>query len=124
MMREDKRIWTLESTRKFTGNLCYNFLHPSVMDEFPLKDLWRCKIPSKVVFFAWIALKGKIFTLDNFQRRGISLPNICFLCHCVEEFVDHILIHCPFALEVWFMFLQEVNLSWVMLNYISSFFLQ
>ncbi|RVX16081.1 hypothetical protein CK203_005425 [Vitis vinifera] len=34
---------------------------------------------------------GRVLTLDRLQRRGLQLPNRCFLCGCEEESVNHIL---------------------------------
>lgn len=51
-------------------------------------------LPSKVGFFAWEALWGKVLTLDQLKRRGWTLANRCFLCLVEEESINHILIHC------------------------------
>ena len=70
-------------------------------------------IPSKVSFFAWEAAWGKVLTLDKLQRRGLHLPNRCFLCGCVEETIHHILLHCLDVRPLWDIILSLVSVSWV-----------
>ena len=47
------------------------------------------------------------------QRRGVQLPNCCFLCGCEEENVNHILIHCIVVRALWDIVLGLVNVKWV-----------
>lgn len=99
--------------RIFFVKSCYDHLQPQKELTFP----WKA-------YFVWTALKGRILTLDNIQRRVISLPNICLFCHNVLESIDHIFLHCPFACELWSMFLFEVDLKWVFLTCIKDLFEQ
>jgi hypothetical protein len=48
--------------------------------SFPWKSIWRSKAPSRVAFFAWMAARSKILTLDNLKRRGMVVVNRCWLC--------------------------------------------
>ena len=48
----------------------------------------------------WTAVHGQILTLDNLRLRGRILMNRCCMCHCNEETVDHLLLHCPVALTM------------------------
>lgn len=77
IQNEDRRVWTLEDNGSFTVKSCYKHLLPRNKTSYPWKDLWWCKVPSKVVFFAWTALEGRILTMDNLQRWGIPLPDMC-----------------------------------------------
>lgn len=46
--------------------------------------------------------------------KGMYLSNFCLLCYGDGESVDHILIHCLFAMEVWNAVIQDFGLIWVM----------
>ena len=70
-------------------------------------------MPSKMGIFFWEAAWGKILTLDNLKRRGMTFANICFLCEEDEETIDHLLIHCKSAKMLWDLFLSMVGISWV-----------
>ena len=70
-------------------------------------------VPTKAVFFAWEAAWGKVLTLDKLQRRGWQLPNICYLCGCVEETVHHLLLHRSVVSPLWDIIFSLIGISWV-----------
>lgn len=43
------------------------------------------------------------------------LSNVCLLCMREAENIDHLVIHCLFAIEVWNMLIREIGLAWVFL---------
>lgn len=71
-------------------------------------------IPSKIFFFFWTCLKGNLLTLDVLQNCDLFLPNVYPLCLLAAESIEHIFIICPFASEVWTLFLKEIGLSCVL----------
>jgi hypothetical protein len=81
---------------------------------FPWKSVWKAKVPPKVAFFVWTAALGKILTMENLRRRGIIVVNWCCMCKVDGESVDHLLLHCPYAKELWDMIFGLFGLQWVM----------
>lgn len=84
--------------------------------------LWSLKIPSKVVFFLWTAVRDCLPSIDTLQSRGMIFPNICLLCmwevesinHLFQhESINHLFLHYPFASKVWVLLLKEIDLAWV-----------
>ena len=57
---------------------------------------------------------SKLPTADNLRKRGMVMVNRCCLCKTAEESVDHLLIHCPVAKEMWDNVLSLFGVSWVM----------
>ena len=72
---------------------------------FPSRSIWNPIVPPKLGFFAWEVSWGKVLTLDQLKKRGITLANRCFLCEEEEETIDHMLIHCPTTRMLWDLFL-------------------
>ena len=72
------------------------------------------KVPPRVAFFSWTASLGKILTTDNLQKRHIVVLEWCYLCKRCGESVDHLLLHCPIAYEMWSMFFCLFGICWVM----------
>lgn len=69
---------------------------------------------SRVVFFSWSASLGGILTIDNLQKRHILLLDWCYMCKRCMESVDHLLLHCPIAYELWSMVFGLFGINWVM----------
>ena len=49
--------------------------------------------------------------LDQLKRRGRKLANMCFLYEEDEETIDYLLVHCPSAKMLWFLFLVVVGFN-------------
>ena len=56
----------------------------------------------------------KIFTIDNLCKKGIIVLDWCYMCKRCEESVDHLLLYCPIAFEMWSLVLCLFGLLWVM----------
>jgi len=61
---------------------------------FPCRLIRRTSAPAKVAVFIWEASHGKILTIDNLPKRGITSVNRCYMCKAEYESVDHLLLHC------------------------------
>ena len=78
------------------------------------------KVPPRVAFFSWIAALGKILTMDNLWKRHIAVLEWCFMCKRCGESVDHLLLHCPIAYELWSMVFCLFGIHWVMSYKVSE----
>lgn len=48
------------------------------------------------------------------MKRNFILINWCVLCKTDAETIDHLFIHCPFAIGVWNYIMSSFGVSWVM----------
>ncbi len=56
--------------------------------------IWRVKGPLlDVRFLPW--------SMDNLPRRYICIVEWCCMCKKSGEYVDHLLLHCEFAFQLW-----------------------
>ncbi|XP_071695592.1 uncharacterized protein [Rutidosis leptorrhynchoides] len=59
-------------------------------------------VPKKIVLFIWRAQKKRLQVLVEIDKRGIDLDSIrCPLCDDDLKSVDHVLIFCKYALDIW-----------------------
>ena len=52
--------------------------------------------------------------------RGLHLVNWCCMCHCNEEMIDHLLIHCEIAYALWSELFMIFGIPWVLLDKVAS----
>ncbi|XP_038682322.1 uncharacterized protein LOC119982818 [Tripterygium wilfordii] len=99
-----KMSWSLSSDSIFLVKSFYlHLLMANRKVESPsLKwdSVWLTPCPTKVSFFFWEALWGRILTINNLIGRGFFFPNICVLCKFNEESVSHLLLHCSSVAKV------------------------
>ena len=94
-------VWMNSDINKFSIKQFYVVLELRVVVSFPTRVVLKSWVLSKVNFFAWEALWGKVLTLDQLQKHRWSLVNRCFLCKEDEQFIDHILLHCSLVRILW-----------------------
>ena len=112
-IQEDRLLLKESTTVGFSVRHMYRKLMFSPPLDFPSRSIWNPIVPPKLSFFAWEASWGKVLTLDQLKRRGITLVNRCFLCEENEETIDHLLIHCSRAKMLWDLLLAITEANWV-----------
>ena len=91
----------------------YRSLSPSTVISFLWKMVWQSKVPPWVAFFSWTAALGKILITNNLQRRYFVVLEWCYMCKRCGESVDHLLLHCPIAYEMWSVVFCLFGICWV-----------
>ena len=62
----------------------------------------------------WIATLGNILTIDNLRKQQILILDWCCMCKRNGESVDHLLICCTIAFDLWYMVFTLFGIHWVM----------
>jgi hypothetical protein len=81
---------------------------------FSWKSIWRVKAPTRVAFFVWSASLGKILTHDNLRKRNVVVIEWCCMCKKNGESIDHLLLHCEVARDLWSYIFILFGIEWVM----------
>ena len=84
--------------------------------------IWQSKVPPRVAFFSWSASLGKILTTDNLRKRRVLVLDWCFMCKRCGESVDHLLLHCTIARELWSLVFCLFGIHWVMPHIVLELF--
>ena len=66
-----------------------------------------------VCFFAWTVALGKVLTMDNLRKRGMVVMDWICMCKSNRESVDHLLLHCTIAWELWALLFCLFRVNWV-----------
>ena len=120
---EDEVLWMETKSGKFSVESLYKALESGFLDPFLMKIIWNSCVQPKVGFFVREAMLGKALTLDQIQKRGLSLVNRCYLCQMHEESINHILLHCLKTRALWEMFFTLFRVSCVLPSSVKSAFL-
>ena len=110
---EDMLLLKEVKVKSFSVKVMYKGYDISPACDFPHRLIWNSVVPPKMGIFTWEVAWGKVLTLDNLKRRGMTFANRCFMCEEDEETIDHLLIHCKSAKMLWDLFLSIVGISWV-----------
>uniref|UniRef100_A0A2N9HVB8 N-acyl-aliphatic-L-amino acid amidohydrolase n=1 Tax=Fagus sylvatica TaxID=28930 RepID=A0A2N9HVB8_FAGSY len=108
--------WGAAKSKCFTVGSYYRALSGTYHGSFPWKMIWKSRAPPRVAFFVWTATLGRILTIDNLRRRNVMVLDWCCMCKKGAESVEHLLLHCPFAGEIWSMVFGLFGVVWVMLR--------
>jgi hypothetical protein len=71
----NKMLWSLARNHRYEVKSFYNTLQSGESSFFPWKRVWKVKAPSRIAFFTWTVALGKILTIDNVRRQGLTLVN-------------------------------------------------
>ncbi|XP_041027656.1 uncharacterized protein LOC121267709 [Juglans microcarpa x Juglans regia] len=111
---DDIMEWRPSKNGKFSVHSFYDILSAQDRPFFPWKNIWRSKAPPKAAFFVWTAALRKILTMDNLRRRGLIITDWCCMCRNSGETIDHLLLHCDFARDIWTYLFSNLGVTWVM----------
>ena len=90
------------------------FVSPNSV-HFPLKIIWRFKMPSRVSFsLGVLRWGGFLLQILILWKRGISMIDWCIMCKQNEENVDHLPLHCTMASEICSLVFCLFDIHWVM----------
>ena len=118
----DSLCWRPSSQKIFQVSSYYSvLLNPSHI-SFPWRSVWKAKVPSRVAFFSWTATLGRILTIDNLRKRKVLIIDWCCMCKSSGESVNHLLLHCPLAQDLWNLVFTLFGISWVMPRGVEDLF--
>lgn len=94
--------WPCDALGNYSARSTYNKLYQGLACFALAACIWKSWAPIKCKIFAWLAVQYKILTSNRWARHGLQdLPSPCYKCLQEEDNVDHILMHCGYAREVW-----------------------
>lgn len=96
-----KRIWTLESSSRFSSKSFFEVFTRSSLTRgsFPHKKIWKPLVPPRVKAFLWMAILDRINSMDMLRRRlpFMTLFPLIFPLRMQDgEVGNHIMIQCKF----------------------------
>ena len=110
--RSDGWAWMADSNGQFLAKSAYIVMRESsseAIKDTTFADLWKMKVPHKILVFAWRLLRDRLPTRSNLHRRQVVINDRrCLLCGNMEEDTGHLFFHCSKVIPLWW-----ESLSWV-----------
>jgi hypothetical protein len=88
---------------EYSAHSAYLLMHQGITAFPGVTQLWKPQAPLWVKLFLWLACRRRVWTADRRRHRGLDSHINCVLCDQEEETIDHLLVQCPMAKEVWWM---------------------
>jgi hypothetical protein len=108
-LESDRLVWRWTADGQYSVRSAYRAYFSGWTTLVGAKELWRANVPSKVKFFFWLALHGRLWTAERRRRHGLQPCVTCALCDQLDETTDHLLCSCVFSREVWSCLLLAMN---------------
>ena len=109
---EDTFSWPCSKSSQYSASATYKRLCVGRVEFGASEWIWKSKAPLKCKIFAWLAIQYRLWTSDRRARHNLQAQTSpCFVCLQEEDTVDHLLLHCVYAREVWFRCAQELGVS-------------
>lgn len=107
---QDQHIWKLSRSGAYSSKSAYNAFFVGTIRFAPWKRIWKSWALWCCKFFIWLAALNRCWTADRLAKRGLPHPASCTLCDQAPEIINHLLVSCVVAQEIWFSVLQKVGL--------------
>jgi len=108
--------WRLIESSSYTSKSAYTFFFTGTIKFAPWRRIWKRWAPLRYKFFIWLAVKNRCWTAYRLAKRGLPHPASCPLCDQAEETIQHTLVGCVFARQVWTMILYRLGLLLLLLS--------
>ena len=126
--RRDDWVWTTDPSSQYSTQSVYNMLRGKTIEgtqDGAFEELWKLKVLSKILVFAWRLLRDRLPTKINLQRWQVEINDRrCPFCSSMEEDAGHLFFHCSKILPIWWKSLFWVNIFGAFLQNPRQHFLQ
>jgi hypothetical protein len=109
--QQDQFTWPCDSSGVFSAKATYDRLFEGGVRFEAAEGIWQPWAPYKCKKNQWLAVQDRLWTTERRARHGLqATTNACYFCLQQINSVDHILLQCSYAKEVWFLSMRDANL--------------
>ncbi|WVZ88496.1 hypothetical protein U9M48_035013 [Paspalum notatum var. saurae] len=109
----DQHHWRFASHGSYSSKSAYEAFFVGSITFAPWRRVWKTWAPLRCKFFIWLVFKKRLWIADRLAKRGLPHPTACPLCDQSVETIQHLLISCVFAREVWTAILSKLGLAFI-----------
>jgi hypothetical protein len=108
---DDSIIWNLTPSGEYSTTSAYNAHFYGATQTNMNKMVWKVWAPPKIKFFAWLAIRNRLWTSDWLERRGWDNCGLCPLCNQHNETAAHLFSHYRYTKRLWGMIRDWLGLT-------------
>ena len=105
----DRVCWKWTADQRFTTALAYQSFF---VGQHPIKSarfLCKTSAPPKCKFFIWLAFHDRCWTVQRRKKCNLQADDPCAFCDQESETIDHLLVSCVFARQIWSFLLHRLG---------------
>ncbi|GKG26984.1 RNA-directed DNA polymerase, eukaryota, partial [Tanacetum coccineum] len=100
--QDNRWVWTGDGSGVYSVASARMIIDKGTLINDGPPTRWRKEVPIKVNIFIWRMVIDKLPTRENLSHRGIEVQSItCGTCEHGFESIDHVMLECPVAMDVW-----------------------
>lgn len=101
--------WKWTADKCFSTASAYQSFFSGQLSIKGARLLCKTRAPPKCKFFIWLALHDCCWTAQRRKKRNLQNDDLCALCDQESESIDHLLVSCVFARQIWSTLLQKLG---------------
>ena len=102
--------WKLTQDGSYTSKSAYAAFFEGTIKFGSWRRIWKTWAPPRCKFFIWLVFHNRVWTADRLARRNLPHPEACPLCDQENETINHLLVGCVFARQVWALVLHQLGM--------------
>ena len=109
----DSFVWFASANGKFSTASAMDHLRIHNPIVCWAKLVWFKNNIPRASFILWLAVHGKLATLDRVSVYSPQINLLCPLCGLIPESISHIFFACSFSLHIWKNVLLSCGVHWM-----------
>ncbi|GKA59321.1 RNA-directed DNA polymerase, eukaryota, reverse transcriptase zinc-binding domain protein [Tanacetum coccineum] len=100
---EDKTVWIDKKgkEKRFSVREVWKAIRIDCPKVIWYRHVWFSQCIPRHAFILWVAIKGRLKTLDRISRWVNTQSMVCYLCNQGLESHNHLFFSCPFSKRLW-----------------------
>jgi hypothetical protein len=107
---EDQFRWKFSKDGSYSSKTAYAAYFEGSIKFGSWRRIWKTWAPPRCKFFIWLVFHSRVWTADLLAKRNLPHPEACPFCDQEDETINHLLVGCVFARQVWFLVFQHLRL--------------
>ena len=106
----DQYRWKLTQDGSYSSKSAYAAFSKGSIKFSSWRRIWKTWASPRCKFFIWLVFHNRVWTANRLARRNLPHPEACPLCDQEGETINHLLVGCGFAQQVWSLILHQLGL--------------